>query len=74
MHFEVMDGSRVLFWHDVWCGDCPLKTQFFDLFRMARFMYATIQVVVSRNGDNCHWNLTFMRSLMIGKRIVLAIC
>jgi len=20
-HFEVKDGSRLLFWHDVWCGD-----------------------------------------------------
>jgi len=26
---------EVLFWHDVWCGDQPLKVQFLDLFRMA---------------------------------------
>ena len=25
VHFEVKDGSRVLFWHDVWCGDRSLN-------------------------------------------------
>jgi len=63
VHFEMKDGTRVLFWHDVWCGYCPLKIQFPGLFRMARFKCATIQEVVSRNGDTCHWNLTFVRSL-----------
>jgi len=23
VHFEVRDSSTVLFWHNVWCGDCP---------------------------------------------------
>ena len=32
VHFEVKDGSRVLFWHDVWCADRPLKTFFFPIF------------------------------------------
>jgi len=26
VHFGVKDGSRVLFWHDVWCRDQTLKT------------------------------------------------
>ena len=24
--FVVRDGSRILFWHDKWIGDVPLKT------------------------------------------------
>ena len=40
-----------------------LKSQFPSLFRIARFKDATIQEVVSRNGDTSHWNLTFVRSL-----------
>jgi len=56
------DGSRVLFWHDVWCGDRPLKTLFPDLFRMACLNYAMVQVV-SWNGDISRWNLTFVRNL-----------
>ena len=62
VHFEVKDGSRVLFCHDVWCGDRLLKTLFPDLFRMARLKYATVKEVVSWNGDISHWNLTFVRS------------
>ena len=61
--FEVKDGSRVLFWHGVWCGDCTLKSQFLGLFRMAHFKDATIQEVVYRNCNTGHWNLTFMRTL-----------
>ena len=62
MQFKVGDGSRVLFWHDVWCGEQPLKDHFPDLFRMARFKDATVNHVVSWNGDQCHWNITFSRS------------
>jgi hypothetical protein len=31
MSFEVGDGSRVLFWHGVWCGELPLKLLFPEL-------------------------------------------
>uniref|UniRef100_A0A7C9AA13 Reverse transcriptase domain-containing protein n=1 Tax=Opuntia streptacantha TaxID=393608 RepID=A0A7C9AA13_OPUST len=47
VHFEVKDGSRVLFWHDIWCGDHSLKTLFPSLFRMARHKNATVLDVVS---------------------------
>jgi hypothetical protein len=32
INFEVGDGSKVIFWHDVWCGVTPLKEVFPDLF------------------------------------------
>jgi len=35
VRFEVGNGARVLFWHDKWCGDQPLKAHFPNLFRMA---------------------------------------
>ena len=35
VRFEVGDGSRVLFWHDVWCGELPLKILFLALFSIA---------------------------------------
>ena len=31
----IRDGTRVKFWHDVWCGDNPLSTCFPDLFRIS---------------------------------------
>jgi hypothetical protein len=33
--FDVGDGSRVSFWHDVWCGDNTLKATFPTLFAIA---------------------------------------
>jgi hypothetical protein len=32
VRYEVGDGSRVLFWHDVLCGNLPLKLLFPELF------------------------------------------
>jgi hypothetical protein len=33
---EVGDGSCTRFSHDIWCGDCPLKESFPELFCLAR--------------------------------------
>jgi hypothetical protein len=33
--FEVSDGSKIRFWHDMWCGDKALKAAFPDLFKLA---------------------------------------
>jgi len=54
VNFEVKNGSRLLFWYDVWCGDQPPKDQFPGRFRMARFKDATMQQVVSWNRDQNH--------------------
>jgi len=33
--YEIENGSKVLFWHDVWCGEIPLKILFPELFLIA---------------------------------------
>ena len=33
LQFDVGNGPRVKFWHDVWCGDCPLRAGFPELFK-----------------------------------------
>lgn len=33
---KVGEGSQTRFWHDIWCGDCPLKESFLELFCIAR--------------------------------------
>jgi hypothetical protein len=35
VRFELGNGSRVLFWLDVWCGELPLKIVFPALFTIA---------------------------------------
>jgi hypothetical protein len=32
VRFEVGVGSKVSFWHNVWCGDGLLKKSYLDLF------------------------------------------
>lgn len=33
--FEVSDGSKINFCHDMWCGEQPLKEVFSELFSIA---------------------------------------
>jgi hypothetical protein len=40
--FEVGDGARTKFWHDLWCGDTVLKEAFHVLFGIARVKDASI--------------------------------
>jgi hypothetical protein len=35
VRYEIENGSKVLFWHDLWCGEIPLKTLFSELFLIA---------------------------------------
>jgi len=55
VHYRVKNGSKILVWHDVWCGDQLLKFQFLDLFRMVRLKEVTAHEVVS-------WNSNFILS------------
>ena len=63
MRFQVGNGSRVLFWKDVWYGESALKSQYPNLYRMARFKEATMDQMFSRNGEHIHWDLSFVRRL-----------
>lgn len=31
IQFEAGNVTRVKFWHDLWCGDCPLREAFQEL-------------------------------------------
>jgi len=57
------NGSRVLFWHDKWCGEQPLKVQFPNLFRIACTRDATVHELLSWNWGQSQWNITFIRRL-----------
>jgi hypothetical protein len=37
VRYEMGRGSMVLFWHDLWCGEQPLKFSFPELFIIACF-------------------------------------
>ena len=49
----VGDGSRILFWHDKWTGDVPLKSLYPQLFVHSANKEACISNVLSPSvGDN----------------------
>uniref|UniRef100_A0A2N9G0Y7 Uncharacterized protein n=1 Tax=Fagus sylvatica TaxID=28930 RepID=A0A2N9G0Y7_FAGSY len=56
-------GDRILFWHDLWCGETPLKTLFPVLFSCSSNKTASIESLLCRQGvgEERVWNLAFIR-------------
>jgi hypothetical protein len=48
----VGDGSKISFWHDLWCGDTALKVAFPTLFGIARVKDATVADNLEHLGDS----------------------
>jgi len=59
--FEVGDGERIRFWHDLWCGDSVLKEVFPDLFGIARVKDASVADNMEVLGGSTQWNVSFVR-------------
>ena len=59
----VGDGSRILFWHDKWTGDVPLKSLYPQLFLCSANKEVCIPEMLSPPvGDNDRvWSLRFYR-------------
>ena len=60
VQFEVGDGSRVLFWHDVCCGELPLKILFPALFNIACTKEAWVEENMDIAHGVIHWNVMFI--------------
>jgi hypothetical protein len=59
--FEVGDGTRVSFWHDLWCGDLALKIAFPGLFSIACVKVASVATNFEVLGGSNQWNVSFSR-------------
>lgn len=55
------DGSSVRFWHDLWCGELPLKEISPELYAISRNRDASVIELLSFLGDSYHWNVNFNR-------------
>ena len=51
------DGKSIAFWHDIWIGDCSLKTAFWDLYTICQQQDSTLAQVWVRG----ELRLTFRR-------------
>ena len=58
--FEIGDGSKVSYGHDVWCGDRSLKEMYPDLFAISCSPDSMVADLMRRHNDVLHWDLTFI--------------
>lgn len=56
-------GKRIIFWHNLWCGDSALKCAFPSLFRMARDQAVAVGDSFSCSNNIIHWNVHFVRNV-----------
>lgn len=49
----------MLFWHDVWCGEIPLKNLFPELFTIACGKDASVEENMQTQKGNILWNIMF---------------
>jgi hypothetical protein len=61
VRFEVGNGSRVLFWQNVWCGKLPLKNVFPALFTIAYAKEAWLEENMAIVNGVVHSNVKFIR-------------
>jgi hypothetical protein len=58
---EMGDGTRINFWHDIWCGDMVLKVAFLVLFGIACVKDALVAANLEFLGGSKPWNVSFSR-------------
>jgi hypothetical protein len=63
VRFEVGLGSKILFWHDTWCGNQPLKHAYPSLYRIARYKEAWVKDNFGWRNGVVEWNVIFIRSI-----------
>jgi hypothetical protein len=63
VRFEVGVGSKVSFWHDIWCGDRPLKISNPVLFNIAQQIDAWVADYMQYQDGKTQWNVIFTRSV-----------
>lgn len=59
--FEVNNGRKIKFLKDSWLGNCPLATQFPELF--SSFDHKDITVADCWSEEHADWNLVLKRGL-----------
>jgi hypothetical protein len=60
--YEVGDGSKIKFWHDLWCRDQSLKARFSNLFNIARCEEAWVANYKQFFNENLQCNISFTKS------------
>lgn len=59
--FMIGDGSRICFWHDLWCKTTTLKSSFPELYSIALEKETLVSDYLDSPGTFILWNLSFTR-------------
>jgi hypothetical protein len=57
--FDLVDGSKIRFWDDVWCGEAILKEAFPGLYNIASAKDASIVDNMDFMGGMIQWDVNF---------------
>jgi hypothetical protein len=61
--FEVGEDSTIVsVWHDMWCGDRPLKEVFLELYSIVSVKDASMVDYLELSSYSHKWNLSFIRA------------
>jgi hypothetical protein len=60
--FILGHGSRIRFWHDVWCGEMTLKEAFPILYGIAHDKDALVTAHLVSKGGFLQWDVSFIRA------------
>jgi len=61
--FEVEDGARTKFWHDLWCMNIVLKEAFPVLFGISSAKNASVADNLELLGGSNQWSVSFSREV-----------
>lgn len=61
--FAIGNGSKVIFWKDLWWGSSTLESSYSRIFHIVSHKNALVSEILSQNMDGLSWNLAFTRDL-----------
>ena len=61
--FDVGSGTRLKFWHDLWCGEAVLQETFPKLYPIPQVKDALVADHLQVRNDSVHWRLYFIRAV-----------
>ena len=61
--FDVGNGAKVRFWHDLWQGETSFKDRYLTLYQIVLNGDAMIADYLEFGNGQLHWNLLFHQAL-----------
>lgn len=64
IRFEAGEGSRIRFWHNLWCDDRVLKDVFSNVYSVTRYKEVSVtdSINLKIDTDLLQWNISFIRA------------